>query len=97
MNSYQLTTCEKEKVVGIHEVDTVISLATQVEALSEKVDILTIPRIALVMHCEGFGGGHSQIDCPITVVSSTPVEQVNFVGNAMRGQSNPFTNIYNPR
>ena len=76
MNSYQWNTHEKKKVTGFHEVDAVTSLATQVKLLSKKIDTLCVQRGASVMHCEGYGEGHSQNDCPIAIGSSGRIEQV---------------------
>ena len=75
--------------------DTRTSLADQVEELSTKINNLSVIKVASVMHCEDCGGGHSQNDCPITVRPSGPTEQVDFVGNAIRLQSNSYSNIYN--
>lgn len=37
-----------------------------------------------MMSCDGRGGGNSQIDYPISIESSTTIEKVDFMGNAMR-------------
>lgn len=47
-----------------------------------------------MMNCEGDRKGHRQADCPILVDISTLVEQVDFVGNAMRGQGNLYSSTF---
>ena len=96
MNSYQWNTWDRKKVAGLHEIDAVTSLVAQVESLSKKLDTLTSPRVAAVTSCTGCGGGHAPSDCPISIGRTTSVEQVDFVGNAMRGQGSPYSNTYNP-
>lgn len=46
------------------------------------------------MMCDGCGGGHNKTNCPIAVGSSTPIEQVDYLGNTPR-PGNPYCNTYN--
>lgn len=61
------------------------SLVLQVKAMSKKLHTLTSPRMAAVMNNEGCGGWPTLLDCHISVGSVAPMEQVDFVGNTMRG------------
>lgn len=96
MNSYQWNTRDKKKNTSLHEnIDAVTSLAAQVKVLSKKLDTLTSPRMAAVINCESCGGGHNPVDCLISIDISTSIEQVDYVGNAMRGQGNPYSSTFN--
>jgi len=97
MNSYQWNTRDRKKMAEIHEVDAVTSLAAQVESLSKKLDVMASSRIAAITTCNGCGGGHASSDCPIAIVGTSKVEQVDFVDNGFRGQrqGNPYSGTYN--
>lgn len=55
LNYYQWSTREKKNVDDIHAVNAVTLLATYLEALTNKIDHLTSPRVVSVKHCEGCG------------------------------------------
>lgn len=63
------------------EVSEVIALATEVEALSKKIDSLSHPKSMIVMACERCGEKHMAIDCPIVGAMHGPTELVDFVGS----------------
>jgi len=98
MNSYQWNTRDRKKVAGIHEVDTVTSLAAQVASLSKKLDVMASAKVVAITTYHGCGGGHASRDCPISIGGASTVEEVDFVSNGFRGQGqgNPYSNTYNP-
>lgn len=80
LNSCQWSGHEGKKVVGLHEVDAMSSLAAQIEVLSKKLDVLATLWNTSVMMCKDCGDGHNSIDCPIAPSSSSSIEYVDFVG-----------------
>ncbi|XP_039121320.1 uncharacterized protein LOC120258044 [Dioscorea cayenensis subsp. rotundata] len=50
-----------------------------------------------ILSCETCGAGHATVQCPISIALDAPVETVDYVGGAPRGQGNPYGNTYNPR
>lgn len=60
MNSYQWNTQGKKKVVSLHEINVVTSLAAQVEAFNKKLDASTSRIMAVMMNYDGCGGGIAQ-------------------------------------
>ncbi|XP_027348306.1 uncharacterized protein LOC113859825 [Abrus precatorius] len=79
MNNYQWssTGSKPTKSAGIYSLDTVTSLAMQVEALGKKIDGLSVNHlVASVMRCDICRGGHPNHEC-----KATQEEHVNVIGN----------------
>lgn len=65
------------RAAGIYDVDAVIALVVQLEALSTKVDgVCTTQQKTHVMQCDFCGGGHGtyecQVDAQAAYLGSTP-------------------------
>lgn len=86
MNYYQWNSGGKlvAMLAGMIEVSEITALATQVEALSRKIDSLSTQKSATVMACDTCGEGHASLDCPIVRAMHGPIEQVDFICSALR-------------
>lgn len=60
------------------------------EALSKKIDSLSIQQSASVMVYDTCGEGHASTDCSIVGAAHRPSEQVDFIGSVLRQQGNPL-------
>ncbi|WRX20690.1 Retrotransposon gag domain - like 10 [Theobroma cacao] len=77
------------KITGIHELDVVNTISTQLASLIKKIDKVSVNAVQnSFMTCEFCGEGHSNDNCPIYF------ESCQSVGN--RQQNNPYSNTYNP-
>ena len=89
MNNYQWHTVRSKptKPAGVYDVDAVTGLAIQLDALSKKIEGLSmVQQPAQVACCEICGGRHISREC---------TETVNYMGNAPHSQNNPHSNTYN--
>ena len=98
MNCYQWNPRGKPtpKASGVLEVSKVTALVAQVEALSKKIDSLSLLKLVTIMAYETCEKGHTIIDCLIVGVGPGPNKQLDFVGSALHPQGNPFSKPYNP-
>lgn len=55
----------------------------QVEALSKKIDGLSLLKSITVMACDTCGGGHTSIDWQIVGVAHEAIEEIDFFGSAL--------------
>src|SRR5262249_55747878 len=96
-NSYQwqVDRAVTKKQAGVHNVDAVIALATQIELLNKKIDGMSV---GAVMICELCGVlGHKSVECQAGNPFAQTIEQVDFAGNFQwLPQNNPYSNLYNP-
>ncbi|KAK4263289.1 hypothetical protein QN277_028724 [Acacia crassicarpa] len=96
INSHQWQTdrsTPSRTIAGIHELDAMTALTTQVSTLTNVVKGLTLPPTQLAqVACVHCGGDHSYAQC-----LANP-ESVNFVNNFNRGgnANNSYSNTYNP-
>ena len=97
MNNYELNSRGRltPKAVGVFKVSEDTVLAVQVEVPSKKIDRVSLPKPIAVMACEMCRGGHTITDCPIIEAAPKPSKQVDFIGNAIRQQGNPYNSTYN--
>lgn len=80
-----------KKAYGVHDLDAIFTLATQIHTLLKKFDTLAVPAIqSLFVACELCGGNHLKEQCP------SNVESIQYVANFNRQQNNPHSNFYNP-
>ncbi|KAK1429674.1 hypothetical protein QVD17_11888 [Tagetes erecta] len=78
---------------GVHQVDSYTALTAQLEALSTKFDQMQANRVQGC--CELCGGPHMSSDCQAGNMYDSH-EHVDFMGNQVRPQNNPYSNTYNP-
>ncbi|KAK1423118.1 hypothetical protein QVD17_18413 [Tagetes erecta] len=95
-----------QKAPGVYQVDSVIALTAQVEALTKKIDRLQVNNVKC---CDVCGGGHNTVECPQGVTDFP--EHVDYAGGKSlnnwnqggdysggqtRFQNTAFGNSYNP-
>ena len=86
------------KSAGIYEVNEHTTLAAKVDALARKFDQfvgVASSSSQTLSSCGTCGGGHEATQCPISVASVAPMEQVDFVSGGQRGLGNPYSSTYN--
>ena len=89
-----------KKTLGVHKLDVLITLSSQVTSLSKEISSL-INQVnvikTLVEACDLCRGMHTSMQCQEgnLFMPSQPV-QVNYVGN-QNHQNDPFSNTYNPK
>ncbi|XP_050874985.1 uncharacterized protein LOC127078587 [Lathyrus oleraceus] len=89
------TTTEKPTTkIGTYEVNGIDHINAKVDALTQKIENLTITLAAVVAavapNCELCGTpGHTNIECKL-LLAGIPTDQVNYA------QGNPYSNTYNP-
>lgn len=85
------------KVVGVHEVDVDIALSMEVDALTQKLDLLigNCSSSNAVLFCETCGGWHGASQCPISSASATPTEYVDYVNGGQGRLRHPYSKTYN--
>ena len=106
-NNYQWHTARGKvgRQTGVHQIDATAALAAQVELLTKQISQMNKP--AQLMSCEFCGGPHYGSNCNAGGMFSSSSsnfnlsnlpdhEQVDYVGNAPRQQSNPYSATYNP-
>ena len=89
MNNYQWHTVRSKpnKPAGVYDVDAVTGLAMQLDALSKKIEGMSmVQQPTQVLHYELCDGGHGSQEC---------TETMNYIGNAPHSQNNPHSNTYN--
>lgn len=95
------------KIGGLYEVNVFDHINTNMDALYQKIDSLSITpttpitptHVAYVspatLYCEICGvNGHTDRDCKMILVGGSTQENVNFVNNNQ--QNNLYSNTYNP-
>ncbi|XP_022019479.1 uncharacterized protein LOC110919521 [Helianthus annuus] len=81
-------------IPGVHQVDTHTALAAQIGALATRFD--QAQNVSQVQSsCELCGVSHEPSTCEQGVVF-TGHEEVDYLGNQIRPQNNPYSNTYNP-
>ncbi|XP_022019725.1 uncharacterized protein LOC110919775 [Helianthus annuus] len=81
-------------IPGVHQVDTYTTLAAQIGALVARFD--QAQNISQVQSsCELCGVSHKPGTCEQGVMF-TGHEEVDYLGNQIRPQNNPYSNTYNP-
>ena len=88
-----------KKALGVHELDVLTTLSSQVASLSKQVSSLTAQANVIrtpAEACDLCGGPHLSTQCleGNPFMPSQP-EQAHYVGNQNR-QNDPFSNTYNP-
>ncbi|XP_050915546.1 uncharacterized protein LOC127130612 [Lathyrus oleraceus] len=78
---------------GMHEVNGIDHINAKVDALTQKIENLTVTPTTVVAvvapNCELCGTpGHTNAECQL--LAGIPTDQVNYA------QGNPYSNIYNP-
>lgn len=87
-------------MAGLHELDTNTALATKMDALTRKLDLLmskspgVIPSSRYMLFCETCGEGHGVAQCMIVSSAIAPMEQAYFVGEDQRNQCNLYNSAY---
>ncbi|XP_039143939.1 uncharacterized protein LOC120281068 [Dioscorea cayenensis subsp. rotundata] len=91
-NGYQWSSKRNKsvKVAGIYQVDAITTLAAQVEVITKRLD--TIPSISQASRpsCESWGSQGDPCGSYSFDVGAGQTEQVDFVGQNKRYQSNPY-------
>ena len=86
-NNFQWSSSRpKQTASGVHEVDIMTAIAAKVDALVKKVDGITLSQ----------SPQHLPADTTDVTGCDGPVEQVDYLGNQVRPQNNPYSNTYNP-
>ncbi|XP_021986052.1 uncharacterized protein LOC110882274 [Helianthus annuus] len=81
-------------IPGVHQVDTYTALAAQIGALAARFD--QAQNVSQVQSsCELCGVSHEPGTCEQGVMI-TGHEEVDYLGNQIRPQNNPYSNTYNP-
>ncbi|XP_022019258.1 uncharacterized protein LOC110919293 [Helianthus annuus] len=81
-------------IPGVHQVDTYTALAAQIGALAARFD--QAQNVSQVQSsCELCGVSHEPGTCE-QGVTFTGHEEVDYLGNQIRPQNNPYSNMYNP-
>ena len=96
MDSYQWNSARIKLSRGgrTNDIDAMTVLASWVEATNKKLDGSTLMNQALVMSCETCERGHSLQDCQNSLCfPSKQMQQVAYLGNAIRPQNNLLGNI----
>ena len=88
-----------KKTLGVHELDVLTTLSSQVAAISKQVSSLTAQANVIktpAETCDLCGGPHTSTQCQEgnPFMPSQP-EQAHYIGNQNR-QNDPFSNTYNP-
>ncbi|XP_062103933.1 uncharacterized protein LOC133815062 [Humulus lupulus] len=87
------------KAAGVHELDAITALTTQVASLTKKLQQNTVSANAIQMaaRCEICGGSHSFDQCHVSNNNNIHMDQaqVQYVGNFQRPFNIPFSNTYN--
>ncbi|XP_062112727.1 uncharacterized protein LOC133823889 [Humulus lupulus] len=88
------------KRAGVHELDAIIALTTQVASLTKQLQQITVSAKAIQMHagCEICGGPYPFDQCTLVdPQNNVPMDQaqVQAVGNFQRQYNNPFSNSLN--
>ena len=73
-------------MAGVHDVDLMTTIAAKVDALAHKVD-----GMALSQPTQFSTAGPST-----DILGHELMEQVDYLGNPVRPQNNPYSNTYNP-
>ncbi|KAA3479617.1 Retrovirus-related Pol polyprotein from transposon 17.6 [Gossypium australe] len=91
LNNYQwqVMRTKPTKAVSGFNLDAVTMLSNQVELLNKKIDVTS------VMQCDTNGGGMSNKEYS-SYNPGIESEQMNYMGNNSRPQSNPYSNTNNP-
>ncbi|XP_073123449.1 uncharacterized protein [Henckelia pumila] len=87
------------RTTGLHQVDAITAMSAQLEALTKKIDGLSMGNYAMRIQevfCDKCGGEHFtqdfQDDNPFYVPHGMPVKQV---GSQNHPRNNPYSNSYN--
>ncbi|XP_057518484.1 uncharacterized protein LOC130799406 [Amaranthus tricolor] len=95
-SNYHLREQSTPKRGGRYEVDAIVALTNNVQALTRKVEQLVVAAVNKVCGACGLNG-HSSVDCQQQVEGAAAVEQVNAIQNQnARQQYNPYSNTFNP-
>ncbi|XP_062103005.1 uncharacterized protein LOC133814000 [Humulus lupulus] len=90
-----------KKVAGVHELDAITALTTQVASLTKQLQQNTMSAqvVQAQVMCELCGGPHPFDQCQAALdPNNVPLDQaqVQTVGNFQRPYNNPYSNSYNP-
>ncbi|KAG8491362.1 hypothetical protein CXB51_014485 [Gossypium anomalum] len=97
LNNYQwqVMRTKPTKIAGVYNVDSVTMLSNQVELLNKKIDgLLGSTQVHPVIQCEASGGRLSNPEYQ-PYGHNMENEQLNYLGNNLRSQNNPYSNTYN--
>lgn len=96
-NSYQWPSERSiPKKAGIHEIDVISALTTQISTLSKQLGTLNVNAIQSTnLSCEFCAGNHHSNECAAASQFAPAPEQVNQVADFNRQRNNPYSNTYN--
>ncbi|XP_057522603.1 uncharacterized protein LOC130802612 [Amaranthus tricolor] len=82
---------------GRYEVDAIVALTNNVQALTRKVEQMDVAAVNKVCGACGLNG-HFSVDCQLQAEGVAALEQVKAIQNQnARQQYNPYSNTFNPR
>ena len=96
-NNYQWPTerAMPRKTAGVLELDSITSLAAQMETLSQQLGKMNVNAIQTNVFCDHCAGNHSSADCQVgNPFAQSSYGQANYVSN-FQHQNNPYSNTYN--
>ncbi|XP_062085233.1 uncharacterized protein LOC133791325 [Humulus lupulus] len=100
MNNYQWPSerDRNKKVAGMHELDAITALTTQVASLAKQLQQNSMATQVMQIQavCHNCGGPHPFEKCMVVEMNnSILMEQVNMMGNYNRQANSPFSNPFN--
>ena len=99
-NAYQWPSIRNapKKTLGVHELDVLTTLSSQVASLSKQVSSFTAQANVIrtpTEACDLCGGPHTSTQCQEgNPFMPSQLEEANYMGNPSH-QNNPFSNTYN--